>query len=81
MSKIFRASETKEIEYFLDTNEKVSFKLKDIILDELSQKTKRYSEGIIWLMTESEKMVIDVFNFKGEVFETETFYYKDFPNL
>jgi len=81
MSKIFRNSETKEIENFLSTSEKVSPELKSIIQEELQTKGKRYKDSFIWLISENDKIVIDVFNIKGEVFETDSFYYTDYINL
>jgi hypothetical protein len=80
MSKIFRQSETKEIEYYLSTNDKVSPELKRILQEDLHDKANKYKDSFIWLISRNEAMTIDVFNVKGEVFETDTFYFKDYPN-
>ena len=81
MSKIFRNSETKEIETFLSTSNKISTGLKNKILEELYNKGQRYKDSFIWLISRNEALTIDVFNIKGEVFETDTFYYNDFPRM
>lgn len=79
MSKIFRQTETKEIETFLSVSEKISPKLKNLIQEELQDKKSKYKDSFIWLISENEKLTIDVFNIKGDMFETDTFFFKDFP--
>lgn len=79
MSKIFRQNETKEIENFLSSNEIISSKLKSKIQEEMKSKEQTYHDSFIWLITTREKVTIDVFNVKGEVFETKTFHFKDYP--
>lgn len=81
MSKIFRQTETKEIENFLNSNEVISSKLRNKIQEEMHIKEQKYQDSLIWLISAREKVTIDVFNIKGEVFETETFFFKDFPVL
>jgi hypothetical protein len=79
MSKIFRQSESKEIEHFLSTNERVSPVLKKLIQEELHSKGEKYKDSYIWLILRSEAFTIDVFDIKGDIFETDTYYFKDFP--
>jgi hypothetical protein len=81
MSKIFRNSQVQEINDFLSTSNKISSALKGKILSELQDKGRQYKDSFIWLISRNEALTIDVFNIKGEVFETNTFYYKDFVNL
>ncbi len=81
MSKIFRNSDTKEIEYFLSTTDKISAGLKKIIQEELQDKGKKYKDSFIWLISRNERLTIDVFNTKGDIIETDTYPYQDFPIL
>lgn len=78
MSKIIRHSETKEIEYFLNNNEKLSQDLKTIIREELTKKGERFKNALIWLIERNEAITIDVFDIKGDIIETKNFYYKDY---
>lgn len=81
MSKIFRNSETTAIENFLSDSDNISCQLKNKVLEDLRSKEQSYKDSFIWLMSRNEAITIDVFNVKGEVFETDTFYFKDFPVL
>ena len=80
MSKIFRHSQTEEINYFLNTNPKISDELKTIIQDDLNEKIKKYNResNSIWLIERSEAVTIDVFNIRGEVFETDTYFFSNY---
>lgn len=78
MSKILRHSETQEIEYFLSTSTKISAKLKEIIKAELKKKGEHWTKNFIWLIARNEAITIDVFDMKGDIIETENFYYKDY---
>ena len=80
MSKIFRHSQTEEINYFLNNNPKISDELKTIIQDDLNEKIKKYNResNSIWLIERSEAVTIDVFNIRGEVFETDTYFFSNY---
>jgi hypothetical protein len=78
MSKILRHSETQEIEHFLSTSEKISPKLKKILREELKAKGDSWNNNFIWLISRNEVVTIDVFDVKGDIIETESFFYKDY---
>jgi hypothetical protein len=78
MSKIFRQSETKEIEHFLSTSDKITPALKKILQEELQDKANNWKNNFIWLISRNEAITIDVFDVKGDIIETDSFYYKDF---
>lgn len=73
MSKIFRESETQEIETFLSEHDRVTPEFKIKIQEELKAKKNYYKDCFIWLISRREDLTIDVFNVKGEVFETNTY--------
>ena len=79
MSKILRHSQSKEIETYLSTSDKIASELKIKILEELHDKGKKYKDSFIWLIERNKGLVIDVFDVRGDVFETDTYYFKDFP--
>jgi hypothetical protein len=79
MPKILRQFETKEIEYFLSNSDKVSPKLKKKIQDDLKDKADKFKNNFIWLIERNEALTIDVFDVKGDIIETESFYFKDYP--
>lgn len=81
MSKIFRNSEIKEIDNFLSNNEKVAPSLKEVIQEELKEKTDKYKDSFIWLISRNDVLTIDVFNLKGDIIETDNFFYKDYIKL
>ena len=81
MSKIFRQNETKEIEHFLSTSGKISPALKKTIQEDLRSKEEKFVNNFIWLISRNEAITIDVFDVKGDIVETDSFYYKDFPCL
>jgi hypothetical protein len=78
MSKIFRHSETEEIENFLLNSNLISSSLKNKIQEDLKDKGSKYKNSSIWLISRNEAITIDVFNTKGDILETNTFYYKDY---
>jgi hypothetical protein len=78
MSKIFRHSETEEIENFLLNSNLISSSLKNKIQEDLKDKGNKYKNSSIWLISRNEAITIDVFNTKGDILETNTFYYKDY---
>lgn len=78
MSKIFRHSETEEIEKFLIKSDLISPSLKNKIQEDLKDKGNKYKNSSIWLISRNEAITIDVFNTKGDILETDTFYYKDY---
>jgi hypothetical protein len=79
MPKILRQFETKEIEYFLSNSDKVSPKLKKKIQDDLKDKADKFKNNFIWLIERNEALTIDVFDVKGDIIETESFCFKDYP--
>jgi len=78
MSKIFRHSEIEEIENFLLNSNLISSSLKNKIQEDLKDKGNKYKNSSIWLISRNEAITIDVFNTKGDILETNTFYYKDY---
>ena len=78
MSKIYQKSEKKEMEEFLSSSEQISPKLRNILLEDLHHKGTHYKDGIVWLISRNEAITIDVFDIKGDIFESDTYFYKDF---
>lgn len=81
MSKIFRNSETKEIDNFLSNTDKITPNLKGVIQEELKDKTDKYKDSFIWLISRNDVLTIDVFNIKGDIIETDNYFYKDYIKL
>ena len=69
------------MEDFLSSSDRISPKLKATVLEDLHRKEKIYKNDIIWLISRNEAITIDVFDIKGDVFESDTYFYKDFPIL
>ena len=81
MSKIFRNSEIKEIDNFLSNTDSITPKLKGLIQEELKDKTDKYKDSFIWLISRNDVLTIDVFNIKGDIIETDNYFYKDYIKL
>lgn len=79
MSKIFRHNEKESIKSFMEQNPLFSLELKTLIMKELHTKETKYKHSSIWLILRNEIATIDAFDEKGEVFETCSYFFKDFP--